>query len=637
MTAKAVDVQLQTSSTQRGIDMAGSADIRGVQHYTLGIGHPHTSVDVTGGDDASPVVLDEGQTKAGPSGQVVGGGGVADPIPALSAPTATTALQSAINTEEADGGGRLTFDLGQSNDRIVMQSGISVTPSKLSLLGAGQELDFSAMTSGYAMTLLGYVGDINIASSYHQPHEIVGLHIVGPGAAGVGALVTEGATTQVHKYQITFRNMTWRNLDETFRLNRDTWGINWFSCHFRPTLTCSAVLNMAGTRPDGQPMTNAGERMSLFGCTALNGGTFIKQTWGNTDTQLICCSVDQFNCVADVLTGKVVVSGGHYENLKDGDYWFKAWGPNAVISVNNIDMYLPLGATYNRYSPFYSDEACRFGGIDVKQLCTSIGATYNLQTLCHGYGRAVCDGITFLDSSPRPPFSRFMNLFRDVTDTSALNAWTVGGVGASKVAGWMQPFTAGAGLEPLVSQVATGGTSGATMQVVAVRKTSGQWGTGAAGQIRAFSKTGNFSANEAFTVGGVQFGTVSAGGQAPAGFAISFDGTNTNAQTATATIPWDKNKSMLGACVVSRSGCQAVGKNLTCAVEWLDDAGAVIGSAATAFTVSGADAFEYAGRTRFNLVPPPAGTRSARITFTASAATGTGGTILISDIIVNAL
>jgi hypothetical protein len=54
--------------------MAGSADIRGVQHYTLGIGHPKTSVDVTGGDDASPVVLDEGQTKAGPDGQVVGGG-----------------------------------------------------------------------------------------------------------------------------------------------------------------------------------------------------------------------------------------------------------------------------------------------------------------------------------------------------------------------------------------------------------------------------------------------------------------------------------------------------------------------------------------------------------------------------------
>ena len=54
--------------------MAGSATVTGVQHYTLGIGHPKTSVDVTGGDDASPVVLDEGQTKAGPDGQVVGGG-----------------------------------------------------------------------------------------------------------------------------------------------------------------------------------------------------------------------------------------------------------------------------------------------------------------------------------------------------------------------------------------------------------------------------------------------------------------------------------------------------------------------------------------------------------------------------------
>ena len=549
----------------------------------------------------------------------------------------SVALQAAITEAEQPGNGTASFPAGQSSAVVRMDTGIAVTPSKLSVYGNGTVLDFSTLNTGYALTLKGYVGDINVASSYHQPHEIANLHIVGPGSAGVGCVVPEGTTTQVHKYQITFRNITFRNFaQDTFRLNRDTWGVNWFGCHFRPTLDCTSVLNFAGTRPDGAVMTNAGERMSLFGCTALNGGKFLVQEWGNTDTQLVCCSVDQFDCVADVLTGKVMVIGGHYENLKDNDYWFKARGGNAVIFLQGVDLYLPLGATYSRYAPFYSDEACRFGGIDVRGLGTSIGATYNLQTLCHGYGRAVCTGMTWLDSSARPPFSRFMNIFRDSSDTAALTPWTLAGVGATKVAGNSTAFTQGTGLEPRVGDIVTG-AGGATMQVVSVKKTSGTWGTNAAGLIFGFSKSGTYNPNESFQVGGIEFAKVTTGGSLPANYAISFGGTDVNAQSATTTIPWNTEKSLTAACVVSRVGCSAVNKNLTAAVEWLDEAGVIIGTPQTAFTVSGVDAFEYGTRTRFNLVPPPAGTRSAKITFSTSVATGTGGVILISDIIVNAV
>lgn len=526
---------------------------------------------------------------------------------------------------------------GQRN--VPYSSGISIKPSVFGLKGDGDILDFSALAAGPAVTVLGYIGDINVASSYAQPHTVEGLHIVGPGTAALVCLQPEGTSTQIHKYQITFRNVTFRNWDCTFRLNRDTWGWVWESCHFRPvTASTLPVFWFAATRPDGPAMTNAGERMSVVNCTALNSDNgFALIEWGNTDFHLVTSSVDQFAYVVKARTGQASVQGGHFENLKDLDHWFSAEGANASILIDGAVLYLPLGATYSRTNPFNADEACRFGGITVGDIHISCAATFNRQTWCHGYGRAVADTITLLDSSPRPPFSRFMNIFRDSSDTSALTPWTFTGTGAAKASGWMQPFNLGVGVEPMVGDTVVGATSGATMQVVAVKKTSGRWGVDAAGQIYAFSRTGSHSLAESFQVGGVEFAKVNSGGTAPANYAISFDGTNANAQTATTTIPWDPKKHLTGACVVRRTACQAVGKNLTAQVEWLDEAAAVIGSAQTAFTVSGADAFESASRTRFNLVPPPAGTRSAKITFTASAASGTGGTILISDIIINAL
>lgn len=377
-----------------------------------------------------------------------------------------SALQAALTKAEVPGNATAEFPPAQTSISVQLNSGLSITPSKLSLYANGKVLDFGAQASGPSLTLNGYRGDINIASAFNQPHVIDGVHMVGPGVDGVGAVTTEGdaVTGQVHKYQNSFWNSVFRNYKNfSFRLNRDTWGTQWWNSHFRPTLDSDAVLWMPRFRPDGAAMGNAGERMTQFGCTSLNGGTFLSQQWGNTDTQLIGCSVDQFDCVADLLSGKAMFIGGHYENLKDNDHWFKATGPNSFIFQSAIDLYLPLGATYTKYAPYYSDEACRFGGVDINQLGTSIGATYNLQTLCHGYGRAVARSITFLDSSPRPPFSRFMNVLPDGTDVKHLDGWTPMPGAAAQQTGSDSISTG-----PFTVASVTGSISGTTLTVTAV-------------------------------------------------------------------------------------------------------------------------------------------------------------------------
>lgn len=344
-------------------------------------------------------------------------------------------LQEAINRYEYNGGVCLELPSEFAGKWIRMDAGLIVDVTKTSITCAGQvNFDHSNQTSGDVVTLKGTSSDINAA-----PFQTVGRgirHIIwhGPGTSAVGGICPEGSSAPAtHKYLYTIEDGALVNFKPySYRNNRDTYGVCFKTFGFRPTLDCFAVCWYPNERPDGQLMTNAGERMTFLNCTGLNGGTFFVIGHGNTDVHFLGGSIDQFLCVLDQTAGQAVLQSVHIENKKDGKNWFRVAGPNAAFHLDGGVVYLPEGSAWNDYDIFHCDDVVRYGGIHVRGTHFSVVGSYNRPFLCGGGGRNSCEGSTLLDSSPRIPWSRRQSVLQDSSSSDSTAPWAMQLAGASQ-------------------------------------------------------------------------------------------------------------------------------------------------------------------------------------------------------------
>jgi hypothetical protein len=223
----------------------------------------------------------------------------------------TTAFTNAL-TAAASG----NFDIIVPAGTYKLTSGITWDCEAGSLIGQGMAtLDFSSMSSGYAVTVKGVSGRSSSLNNHSTTHELTGLQITGPDTDGTtvdGFLIQDVPSGSGNLSQVNVSDLYVFGFRDQFYFGDNTWCWRFQNCtlghaHRR-------ILSMFSG-------LNAGENYSFYGCTlfsstnaSFTATAVYGDVAGNVDAYFYGCSFDYNDVEFDWNSGVLNLIGCHVED-----------------------------------------------------------------------------------------------------------------------------------------------------------------------------------------------------------------------------------------------------------------------------------------------------------------------------------
>lgn len=203
------------------------------------------------------------------------------------------AIQAAHDAIVASGRkGVLVFNPGT----VKCSSGITINTLKVEVQGVGCTLDFSGMTSGVALTIIGN-GHVNLG----------GLRLEGNSATGsVDGVLMSSASAGAPVSVITLRNLAVVSFGRGM-----VWGDNCYLCDFYDVVIADCFITI-----DSIATTNAGACMAFHGGKLINqvpGGTMLRNVNPNLQFEGHGTVIDAEGVNFDMNGGSVELHGGLIE------------------------------------------------------------------------------------------------------------------------------------------------------------------------------------------------------------------------------------------------------------------------------------------------------------------------------------
>lgn len=308
-----------------------------------------------------------------------------------------TQIQAALTYAATLGNATVVFPSGTYK----CNSGLSVDLNKVGIDGLGSKLDFSAMTTGTAITIT-QSASLAERNALNMVHPIQNMQFIGPGVgvtAVYGMVIDDAVDNMIPSGKVY--NCVFANFAHDVALVNGAFCWLFESCNFTlysGTPTTYSIEN--------GPATNSGERNTFIDCMWNNRSFVYDCANSNSSTFFTNCSFDYNNRTMNISGGAVYLVGCHIEQITDVSTYFNVSSTNTVLQVSNSDIIIQ-GAK-SAYSPFYSDSTCANGGVmlfDCKY--TQIGTI--TVPLIGGTGRTVTTNLSVYQSASRPPISSFSN------------------------------------------------------------------------------------------------------------------------------------------------------------------------------------------------------------------------------------
>lgn len=180
-------------------------------------------------------------------------------------------------------------------------SGLTIDLNWYGVLGERAKIDASSMTTGALFTVKSsYSG-----SPYYQGDvSIQGLELVGPGSgSSVDGLYYNDATSGAAHLLVQSLNV------HAFRyglnIGNNSYAVSHVQCAF---WGCARGIWM------GPSLTNAGERLSFYGCDIYNNTLGVKQDFGSGEMFFSQCSIDYNTKQIETTSGVVICTDCHIES-----------------------------------------------------------------------------------------------------------------------------------------------------------------------------------------------------------------------------------------------------------------------------------------------------------------------------------
>lgn len=235
---------------------------------------------------------------------------------------------------------------------LSMSSGLSVNASYASIAGNGSELDFSALISGNAITVIGSVNP-----PYQQSLNLIErLRLNGPGkASSVKALSFDDITSAGDgpSHIGLFRN------------NIQNFGVGeYYGSRAYLIQAIGCVIYNCGIGVHGDVATDGGENMQRIGGAIFNSDLAVKLANANGAFHFYGTSIDYNGKIAELTNGALFLSDCHIEAGDYTDTPFTLTGNGAMIRVNGGWMLLTgsAPATMNHWVDAAANTSFRLKG-----------------------------------------------------------------------------------------------------------------------------------------------------------------------------------------------------------------------------------------------------------------------------------
>ena len=269
--------------------------------------------------------------------------------------------------------------------RYKCNSGITINTGTTSVNFGGSIIDFTAMTTGNAISVITTITDGNLQNAYNYAHPIQN-----------GTLYAYDATLPVTAFYFnnalnsgsggSVKNISCVNFAQDVYFNNGAFCIEFEHCNFQQIYTSGAMTTYSITAPSA---SNSGERNSFVGCMWNNRNYVLNHANANANMFFVNCSFDYGTRLITITGGAVYLQSCHIENSSTTDYLFYVTGTNAVICLTGCDI---ITQTPGRTKGlFYSDSTCTTGGVCIDN-CRASGAAGNT-ILVEGTGKTVIRNV----------------------------------------------------------------------------------------------------------------------------------------------------------------------------------------------------------------------------------------------------
>lgn len=297
----------------------------------------------------------------------------------------TAYIQKALDFANSLGNSLLEFPNTLSS--VKCNSPLVFYPNTVCIQGNGAVLDFSALTTGYAISFSQSNTDPNYRNILNRQHPINSLGLLGPGSGtltavkGIDQNPLPGPAYWLSG--ITWNNCCFTNFYRDIEIGAGAFLWNFVSCSFG--ITGGTGYDCSFYAPAG---INCGENFEFIACVFSNVGKGIRVMNGNASIFFRGCSADYNSILFDV-SGGYVEWDGYIENNLDTNYWIKVSGGNTVLRIAGQ---MAVTGNKSNYEIFYSDATAIQGGL-ILDLAISFGGgvTYTPPSynLVGGTGRVI--------------------------------------------------------------------------------------------------------------------------------------------------------------------------------------------------------------------------------------------------------
>jgi len=336
----------------------------------------------------------------------------------------TAAIQAALDYANTLGNAALMFEPGVYK----CNTGLTLYPNTVAVKGNGAKIDFSGMTTGYAISFSQSITDANIRNAVNKAHPISDLYMIGPtGSVSVTAVKAIDQNPISGAYWlsgITFNSCSFANFKRCVEFGNGSFLFTFYACSF---------YTLSGTGYDYclyQPSggSNYGENNEFIACYfGITIGSVYLQQNGNATTYFRGCSFDYAANVLYVQAGTIYCDG-YIESNTDTDYWIKVSGANTIVRLSGQ---VTVSGNKSTYELFYCDSTVTTGGLVLDaNIEFGGGVTYTptSRNLVSGTGRTLCRYVGSSQSTVHPAIGGGLNfLANGGFESASLTDWTLTG------------------------------------------------------------------------------------------------------------------------------------------------------------------------------------------------------------------
>lgn len=321
-----------------------------------------------------------------------------------------------------------------------VNSGLTWNIDETAIDLCGSTLDFSAMTTGAALSPTVVNADLNERILAASANPVTNGTFLGPGG-DVAALTCLNINYSADDSIAggNFRNCSFLNFGKDVNFGDGAFMWNFDNCIF--TLTSGTPTTYSINAPAA---TNSGENNTFTNCKWFNRKFAVTHANGNGQTILNQCSIDYCQVAITVTAGTVRVNGGSIEDNNDTDCWFSVDGPLANLHLTNVP--ITVMADKSAYAIFYTTANIEHG-LWLENINLGTGYTVSMD-LVAGTGGVHASGLHYYKDASKPMLGILANQIAggDMEAASDLLEWDLTGtVGATPPAISAAQYHGGAG------------------------------------------------------------------------------------------------------------------------------------------------------------------------------------------------